>query len=164
MKTIVTGLASASLLAVLPVSASAAPDIVAFTRHVDEISVFLMTGELCKTAGYTIASDALEKTVAPTMDQAVKDGIPESTAYGMMETAMETARESEMAPVRGYMAEAEAASKVKDDKAVIAALEGYFNHIDAKCQSYLQSPEFGGLITAPTGNARERFIDAMTKD
>jgi len=159
MKTWISILAGAMTLCALPVNAATrTPDYVAFTRKINEISAFLASGMACRAAGYTVVPDeeAVNSTIAPTLAQAIKDGIPESMAYGMMDKAVNAAVEAELADMKGRRAKAEAL--IENDEALMAAVRDFYESIDVRCQGYTRSAQFSALISAPQSDGYTHFL------
>lgn len=159
MKTWISILAGTIMLCALPTHA-AAPDYVGFSRKIDAISAFLVSGEMCTSVGYTIAPGALEETTTPA-SQATRDGIPESAADGMVKASLQAAKARELTPLREYAAKAQAAAGAHDDKTLFDVSKDYFYQIDTRCRGFAESPEFGPLITAPAGEVFDRYVKWM---
>lgn len=160
MKTWITILTGAMMVCALPVNAAAAPDYIAFTRKIDEVSAFLSVAYLCRAAGYTIPADkdAVEKAVPPLINQAIKDGIPEDMAYGMMSASLDAGVKNATALMTDHDTKLIAAIRANDETAMMAETDVFYKYIDGRCQEYAGSPKFSGLITAPESGGYSHFI------
>lgn len=158
MKTVITGFAATVLLAVIPVSASAAPDIIAFTNRIDGVSAFLAGKDLCEAVGYTYAPQVVENTIKPTVAQAVKDGMAEDIAHGMMTSAMEAASREEIALWKDFDARHIAAAKANQLEVIRANADALYKTVDTRCAEFARSAEFKSLITAPESGGYKHFI------
>lgn len=159
MKTWISILTGAIMLCALPANA-AAPDYIAFTRKIDEISGFLSMVHLCRAAGYTTLTDkdTVEKTVAPTINQAIKDGIPEDMAYGMMSASQDAGIKNATALLNDHDAKLVTAINAQDKTALMAETDVFYKYVDGRCQEYAGSPKFSVLITAPESDGYTHFI------
>lgn len=157
MKTAITGFAATVLLAVIPASASAAPDIIAFTNRIDGVSAFLAGKDLCEAVGYTYAPQVVENTIKPTVAQAVKDGMAEDMAHGMMKASLQAAAQEEITLWKEFRARSAAAGRANDPAAVRANADALYKTLDTRCGGFARSAEFKTYITAPESGGYKHF-------
>ena len=161
MKSVIASLAAAGLLALLPAPASAAADVIAFTKRINTISAFLAAKEICQAAGYTYAPHAIENTISPAIAGAVKDGMTESMAHGMMTEALQAAADREVALWQGFAERSAAAANRGDGPGVLANADAMYDSVDAKCRGFAGSAEFKPFITAPENGGYRHFLEYL---
>lgn len=120
-----------------------------FERKFADIADFLYMRPLCEIAGYQVAPQAAEKTLAPVIADAVAAGIPAGTASAMADEALASRTTEGDQFLRKYRASYTAAAASDDVHAPSIALNDWRKYVDGKCYALSSSADFRKVITAP---------------
>lgn len=135
-----------------------------YLKAVEEITKVMSVADQCPFAGYTVSPKFADLVVYPVVAQAVKGGMVEDIAMGMMTTAYHTAKMDENLVTLDYKVKFRSAVRANDDAATQKALKEWFTYLDGKCAAFSKMPRFNQVITAPQESGLDLFSRIKMED